>query len=182
MTLDVNFTVKICRTSSVNKNNSNTPFCSEFLAFLKPFSMNCDWTMLNVINTYVNIYIIKCNPVHYVCLSLCLSNRVKMPLNDLSSSWQKPLIFQWDKQSNVDNAMQNIEQCHFKSVTKMSFWCSLALAFHFCCLSHYPVRWPVRECEHCVCIYHNCAKCTVMHVPKWKKRKALWRIELMQQP
>ena len=27
---------------SVTKNNSNTTFCSEFSAFLKPFSMNCD--------------------------------------------------------------------------------------------------------------------------------------------
>ena len=37
--------------SSVNKNNSNTTFCSEFSAFLKPFSVNCDWRMLSVTNT-----------------------------------------------------------------------------------------------------------------------------------
>ena len=32
----------------VNKNNSSTTFCSQFLAFLKPFSVNCDWRMLSV--------------------------------------------------------------------------------------------------------------------------------------
>ena len=32
-----------CLLCSVNKNNSNTTFCSEFPAFLKPFSVTCDW-------------------------------------------------------------------------------------------------------------------------------------------
>ena len=59
--------------SSVNKNNSNTIFCSEFLAFLKPFSVNCDWIMLSVTNTYV----IKYNPVHYVSLSLSVSHLLR---------------------------------------------------------------------------------------------------------
>jgi len=56
--------------SSVNKNNSNTPFCSEFSAFLKPFSVNCDWKMLSITNTYVNTCVIKCKPVHYLSLSV----------------------------------------------------------------------------------------------------------------
>ena len=60
---------------SVNKNNSNTTLCSEFLAFLKPFSMNYDWRMLSVTNTYVNTCVIKCNPVHYVFLSLSLTKK-----------------------------------------------------------------------------------------------------------
>ena len=33
---------KILLKSSVNKNNSNTTFCPEFVVFLKPFSVNCD--------------------------------------------------------------------------------------------------------------------------------------------
>ena len=42
--------------SSVNKNNSSTTFCSEFSAFLKPFSVNCDWRMLilNMIWAHLN--------------------------------------------------------------------------------------------------------------------------------
>ena len=41
---------------SVNKNNRNTTFCSEFSAFLKPFSVNCDWRMLilNMIWAHLN--------------------------------------------------------------------------------------------------------------------------------
>ena len=35
---------------SVNKNNSNTTFRSEFSVFLKPFSVNCDWRMLYFIS------------------------------------------------------------------------------------------------------------------------------------
>ena len=34
--------------SGVNKNNSNTTFCSEFSVFLKRFSMNCDWRMPSI--------------------------------------------------------------------------------------------------------------------------------------
>ena len=43
-------------------------------------------------------------------------------------------------------------QCHSESVTKMSFQCSVAVAFHFiqsCELYKGPASC---ECEHCVCI------------------------------
>ena len=58
--------------SSVNKNNSNTTVCSEFLAFLKPFSMNCDSRMLSItnihtkykyfawINEYIKLLVLLC--------------------------------------------------------------------------------------------------------------------------
>ena len=58
--------------SSVNKNNINTTLCSEVSFFLKPFSVSWSWRMLNVTNSYVNMCIIKCNPVH--CISLSLSH------------------------------------------------------------------------------------------------------------
>ena len=62
--------------SRVNKNNSNTntTVCSEFLAFLKPFSMNCHWRMLSITNTYTNTCVIRYNTVHYVSLSLWQKN------------------------------------------------------------------------------------------------------------
>ena len=50
---------------NVNKNNSSATFCSEFSVCLKAFSMNWDWRMLSITNTYVNTCIIKCNPVDY---------------------------------------------------------------------------------------------------------------------
>ena len=57
--------------SSVNKNNFNPTLCSKVLVFLKPFSVNLSWRMLNVADSYVNTCIIKCNPIH--CISLSLS-------------------------------------------------------------------------------------------------------------
>ena len=39
---------------SVNKNNSDTTFCSEFSAFFKPFSVNCDWRMSLLFDKNVN--------------------------------------------------------------------------------------------------------------------------------
>ena len=39
---------------SVNKNNSDTTFCSEFSAFVKPFSVNCDWRMSQLFDKNVN--------------------------------------------------------------------------------------------------------------------------------
>ena len=58
--------------SSVNKikNNSNTTFCSEFLAFLKPFSMNCEnklWHIDVVSSDKQEI----CNLAFYCCVSCC---------------------------------------------------------------------------------------------------------------
>ena len=50
--------------------------CSKHLVFLIPFSVNRDWRMLSVINTYINRCVIKCNPVSFclsICLSICLS-------------------------------------------------------------------------------------------------------------
>ena len=38
------------------KVNSNTTFCSEFSAFFKPFSMNCDWRMRH---KYIHKHVFK---------------------------------------------------------------------------------------------------------------------------
>lgn len=73
--------------TTVTKTNSDT---TEFLVFLKPISMNCDWRMLSITNPYVNSFLLKEGFIYTFVImlfsgSLCAGDAIRNRKNCLTS-------------------------------------------------------------------------------------------------